>query len=139
MSARVLLDTNILIFALRNRTPGLRERMRAQAGRMAVSSISVAELAYGVERSSDPARNRRATEELLALTTRLALEERAAEHAGEIRAALAAAGTPIGAYDVLLAGHARSAGLTLVTNNVREFARVPGLLVEDWTVEPPAR
>mgnify|MGYP000076639617 CR=1 FL=1 len=138
MSARVLLDTNILIFALRNRTPGLRDRMRAQVGRMAVSAISAAELAYGVERSSDPVRNRRATEELLALTTPLAFDERAAEHAGEIRATLASAGTPIGAYDVLIAGHARSAGLTLVTNNVREFARVPGLLVEDWTVGEPA-
>mgnify|MGYP000265357815 CR=1 FL=1 len=134
MSARVLLDTNILIFALRNRTAGLHEQMRAHAGRMAVSTVSVAELAYGIERSSDPARNRRATEELLALTTRLALDEHAAVHAGEIRAALASAGTPIGAYDVLIAGHARSAGLTLVTNNVREFARVPGLLVADWMV-----
>lgn len=57
----------------------------------------------------------------------------AAEHAGEIRAVLAGAGQPVGAYDVLIAGHARAAGLPVVTNDMREFDRVPGLLVEDWS------
>lgn len=133
MTARFLLDTNIVIFAIRNRTPLLRERLTDHFGRMAVSTITVAELQYGVERSSDPARNRRATEEFLALLEVQSFSTAAAEHLGEIRAALAASGRPIGAYDVLIAGHARSGGLTLVTNNTREFERVPGLLVEDWS------
>ena len=63
----------------------------------------------------------------------LPFDASAAQHAGEIRARLSTAGTPIGGYDVLIAGHARSAGLTVVTNNTREFERVPGLEVVDWT------
>ena len=133
MTARFLLDTNVVIFAIRNRTPPLRERLTDHFGRMAVSTITVAELQYGVERSSDPARNRRATEEFLALLEVQPFSAAAAEHSGEIRAALAASGRPIGAYDVLIAGQARAGGLTVVTNNVREFERVPGLLVEDWS------
>ena len=133
MTARFLLDTNIVIFALRDRTPTLRERLTEHFGRMAVSTITVAEMHYGIERSSDPARNRRATDEFLSLVEVQSLSAAAAEHAGEIRAALAAVGRPIGAYDVLIAAHARAAGLTVVTNNVREFDRVPGLLVEDWS------
>lgn len=133
MTARFLLDTNIVIFALRDRTPTLRERLTEHFGRMAVSAITVAELQYGIERSSDPARNRRAADEFLSLVEVQPLSVPAAEHSGEIRAALAAVGRPIGAYDVLIAGHARAAGLTVVTNNVREFDRVPGLLVEDWS------
>ena len=133
MTARFLLDTNIVIFAIRNRTPLLRERLTDNFGRIAVSTVTVAELHYGVERSSDPARNRRATEEFLALLEVQRFTTAAAEHSGEIRAALATSGRPIGAYDVLIAGHARAGGLTVVTNNVREFERVPGLLVEDWS------
>lgn len=133
MTARFLLDTNIVIFAIRNRTPLLRERLTDHFGRMAVSTITVAELQYGVERSSDPARNRRATEEFLALLEMQPFSAAAAEHSGEIRAVLAASGRSIGAYDALIAGHARAGGLTVVTNNLREFERVPGLLVEDWS------
>lgn len=133
MSARYLLDTNILIFALRSRTIELRDRLREREGRLAVSTISVAELEHGVVRSSDAARNRRAVSQLLAITRVLPFDGAAAEHAGDIRAVLADAGTPIGAYDVLIAGHARSQGLAVVTNNRREFDRVPGLLVEDWS------
>ncbi len=103
---------------------------------MAVSAITIAELHYGIDPSSAPARNRRATEEFLALVDVQPLTAAGAEHAGEIRAMLAAAGRPIGAYDVLIAGHARAAGMTVVTNNVRAFERVPGLLIEDWS-EPP--
>lgn len=133
MTARYLLDTNIVIFALRNRTPVLRDRLREHVGRMAVSSITLAELQFGIERSSDPTRNRQATSEFLALVEVLDFGAAAAEHAGEIRAGLAGLGTPIGAYDVLIAGHARASGLTVVANNVREFERVPGLLVADWS------
>lgn len=99
-----------------------------------MSSITVAELAYGAERSSDAAGNRQAVEQFLALTAVLPFDAAAAQHAGEIRAKLTTAGQTIGGYDVLTAGHGRSAGLAVVTNNTREFARVPGLEVLDWTL-----
>lgn len=133
MSARFLLDTNIVIFALRNRTPELRARLAADYGRLAVSTITVAELQFGAERSQNPQQNRHAYEAFLALVEVQPFSFAAAEHSGEIRAELAKTGRPIGSYDALIAGHARASGLVVVTNNVREFDRVPGLLVEDWT------
>jgi tRNA(fMet)-specific endonuclease VapC len=75
---------------------------------------------------------RAAVSEFLAFLDVLPFDAAAAEHAGDIRAVLADEGTPIGGYDVLIAGHARSQGMTVVTNNRREFDRIPGLLVEDW-------
>ena len=129
---RFLLDTNIVVFALRRHPGPLRERLLEASGRLAVSSITVSELAYGTERSADRPANRRAVEQFLALTSVLPFDAAAAEHAGEIRATLATAGIPIGGYDVLIAGHARSAGLAVVTDNTREFARVPGLEVLGW-------
>ena len=132
MTVRYLLDTNIVIFALRSRAETLRSRFTAAQRLMAVSTVTVAELAYGSERSSRPEQNRNAVEEFLALLEVVPLDAAAAEHSGRIRAELAATGTPIGAYDALIAGQARSQGLVVVTNNTREFARVAGLLVEDW-------
>ncbi|MBS1905669.1 MAG: type II toxin-antitoxin system VapC family toxin [Actinobacteria bacterium] len=133
MSARFLLDTNIVVFALRRGPGPLRERLRAESDRLAVSTITVSELAYGAEKSQDPPAGRRSVDEFLSFLQVLSFDGAAARHAGEIRAVLARAGTPIGGLDVLIAGHARSAGLTVVTNNVREFARVPGLEVVDWS------
>ena len=135
MTLRFLLDTNIVVFALRSRPTSLRDRLSDASGRLAVSTITVSELAYGTERSKDAAANRSATRAFIANVEVLAFDSDAAEHAGEIRADLAKAGTPIGGYDVLIAGHARSRGLAVVTNNVREFARVPGLQVVDWSDE----
>ena len=134
MTQRYLLDTNIVIFALRRADGPLRAHLRAESDRLAVSAITVSELAYGAQKSADPTANRRAVEQFLALARVLPFDAPAAQHAGEIRAQLAMAGTPIGGYDVLLAGHARSAGLAMITNNRREFDRVPGLEVDDWTV-----
>ena len=130
---RYLLDTNIAIFVLRNRSAQLQARFVEARGELAISSVSVAELAYGAEKSERPTENRRAVEEFLALLDVLDFDGAAASHSGQIRASLAAAGTPIGGYDVLIAGHARSRGLVVVTNNTREFERVSGLLVEDWS------
>ena len=130
---RFLLDTNIVVFALRRGSPTLRERLREERDRLAVSTITVSELAYGSERSSDPAANRLAVSQFLSLVAVLPFDDAAAQHAGELRAQLAASGTPIGGYDVLIAGHARSAGLAVVTNNAREFDRVPGIEVRDWS------
>lgn len=133
MNLRFLLDTNVVIAILRRQPGPLRERLAAESGRIAVSSITVSELSYGVERSAEASENRRAVDQFLALIEVPAFDAIAAQHAGEIRARLADAGTPIGGYDVLIAGHARSAGLAVVTNNTREFERVPGLEVLDWT------
>ncbi|MFT4030493.1 MAG: type II toxin-antitoxin system VapC family toxin [Protaetiibacter sp.] len=133
MTIRYLLDTNIVVSVLRSRPEPLRLKLGGQTGRLGVSAVTVSELHYGVERSARPAQNRRAVEELLGLVVVLPFDEVAAIHAAEIRAQLAAHGTPIGGYDVLIAGHARSQGLTVVTNDVREFDRVPGLVVEDWS------
>ncbi|MEO5533725.1 MAG: PIN domain-containing protein [Pseudolysinimonas sp.] len=92
----------------------------------------MAELAYGVEKSAAPVKNAVAVEEFLGLVDVLAFGRDAAENVGEIRPHLAHLGTPIGPFDGLIAGHARSIGLTVMTRNRREFDRVPGLRVVDW-------
>ncbi|MCA5894180.1 PIN domain-containing protein [Isoptericola sp. NEAU-Y5] len=121
---------------MRGRADVARPRSQAAEGRVAVSSISEMELEYGIERSNDPARSRRAVGELLSLVEALPFNTAAAMHAGRIRAILAGRGEPIGPFDTLLAGHARSLGLVVATNNVREFTGVPGLEVEDWLATP---
>lgn len=133
MRAQYFLDTSILVFALRRSRPVVAERMHEASGALHVSSISVAELSYGAAGSSDPIRNRIAVEELLSRLIVLDFDAAAGHHSGDIRADLAARGKPIGGYDVLLAGHARSRDLTMVTHNVSEFDRVSGLRVEDWS------
>ena len=131
MTIRHLLDTDVLIEILRKRDTDLRDRWRA-AGRVAASTVSMFELRYGSARSTQPARNDEAIDELASAVAFLDLDAEAAAHSGDIRADLARKGTPIGAYDVMIAGHARSRGLILVTRNVGEFARVDGLRVEAW-------
>jgi tRNA(fMet)-specific endonuclease VapC len=128
-----LLDTDVCIDVIRSRDPDLAARLGPMRVRAAVSVITVHELHYGVERSSDPTINRSATEEFLANVTVLPLDEADAIESGEIRAQLARRGTPIGGYDVLMAGQARARSLILATGNVRELARVDGLRVEDWS------
>jgi tRNA(fMet)-specific endonuclease VapC len=126
-----LLDTDIVIEALRGPSKALRARFSAHEA-LAVSSVTVAELEFGAHRSRDREANRRAVREFLAFLTVLPFDEEAASHSGDIRAALAAKGSAIGAYDVLIAGHARSLDLVLATGNVREFRRVTDLRVENW-------
>jgi tRNA(fMet)-specific endonuclease VapC len=91
------------------------------------------ELIYGAEKSSSPERNLAVVEGFSARLEVLSYDEMAATHTGQLRAELALNGTPIGPYDQLIAGHARSRGLIVVTNNRRDFDRVAGLRVEDWT------
>jgi tRNA(fMet)-specific endonuclease VapC len=129
---KYLLDTNILIYAIKNRPATVRERFTRCHGQMAMSSVSLLELIYGAEKSTAPERNLRDVEGLAARLEVLPFDASAATHAGRIRAELARAGTPIGPYDQMIAGHARSLGLTLVSNNLREFERVRGLLMENW-------
>ncbi|WP_272943812.1 type II toxin-antitoxin system tRNA(fMet)-specific endonuclease VapC [Crystallibacter crystallopoietes] len=128
-----MLDINIATYVLKNRPEHLRRKFNENAGRLALSAVALSELAYGAEKSSRVAANLEILDGFIARLEVLPFDEAAAYHAGQIRADLQEAGPPIGAYDVMIAGHARSAGLTVVTNNRREFERVPGLQLADWS------
>jgi tRNA(fMet)-specific endonuclease VapC len=127
-----LLDTNIVIYVLKRRPLEVLARFNSAHGHMAISSITLAELIHGAEKSSDPGRNLAVVEDFVSRLQVLPYAEKAAWHYGQIRAALEKAGTPIGVNDLHIAAHARSEGLRLVSNNLREFERVPGLLFENW-------
>ena len=129
---KYMLDTNIVIYTMKNKPASVRAAFKKYDGRMCISSITYMELVYGAERSSNPERNLTSLEGFIARMDVLPLGVSAAGHAGQIRAELAKLGMPIGPYDQLIAGHARSLGLVLVTNNEKEFSRVSGLRFENW-------
>jgi len=129
---RYMLDTNICIYAIKDRPASLRARFNDQSGQMAISSIVLAELFFGAEKSAYRLANLAVVESFAARLEVLAFDPKAAGHYGEIRAQLDRAGTPIGAYDLMIGAHARAQGLILVTNNQREFNRIDGLRVENW-------
>ena len=127
-----MLDTNICIHAIKQRPPEVLASLRAQevAG-LGLSSVTVAELAFGVAKSGS-ARNQKALEQFLEPLEIADFDRSAALVYGRLRAALEASGTPIGPLDTQIAAHALALGVTLVSNNQREFSRVPGLRLEDW-------
>lgn len=128
-----MLDTNICIHIIRNNPTKVREKIRQlDPADLAVSIITVCELEYGASKSARPDRNRQALTKFLAPFEICPFGDHAASHYGDIRAHLESIGKPIGAMDLLIAAHARSLSTILVTNNSREFARVPGLRIEDW-------
>nr|WP_226827034.1 tRNA(fMet)-specific endonuclease VapC [Igneacidithiobacillus copahuensis] len=127
-----MLDTNICIFTIKRKPPEIREQFRRHHGQMAISAITLMELIYGAEKSQAPERNLAEIEHFTARLELLEFGSEAAKHTGQIRAELTRIGKPISPYDQMIAGHARSRGLIVVTNNLREFARVPGLRVVDW-------
>jgi len=129
---RYLLDSNICIDMIMRRPESLLERFNRNAGHLAISSITLAELKHGAEKSSDPERSLAVVEDFCSRLEVLAYGAKAAQHYGQIRSALERRGTPIGVNDLHIAAHARSEGLTLVSNNLREFKRVEGLLYENW-------
>ena len=129
---RYLLDTNIVIYVVKRRPLAVLDRFNTHASAMALSVITVAELLHGVEKSSRPNENQKTIEDFLSRIEVLPYTVKAAQHYGAIRAHLERAGQPIGVNDLHIASHARSEGLTLVTNNLREFARIPGLQIENW-------
>ncbi|HUE74455.1 MAG TPA: type II toxin-antitoxin system VapC family toxin [Pirellulaceae bacterium] len=132
---KFLVDTNICVFAIRGRSEIVVNRLESHSpDDVVVSAITVAELRYGAMRSKDPGRNMAALDAFLQPFQFLPFAEDATAAYGTIRAELQSKGTPIGALDMLIAAQAVALGLTVVTNNVREFSRVPGLAVEDWTV-----
>jgi tRNA(fMet)-specific endonuclease VapC len=129
---RYLLDTNIAIYVIKRRPLEVLATFNEQAGRMAISSITLAELYHGAEKSSRVAQNLAVVEEFASLLEVLAYSAKAAQHYGAIRRELERAGQTIGVNDLHIAAHARSEGLVVVTNNLSEFSRVPGLMVENW-------
>lgn len=129
---KYLLDTNIVIYVIKQRPLAVLDVFNRHHGRMAISSITLAELVHGAEKSSDISRNIAVVEDFASRLTVLSYDDKAAWQYGNIRAVLEKQGQSIGINDLHIAAHARSNGLTLVSNNLREFARVPGLLLENW-------
>ena len=129
---KYLLDTNIVIYVIKHRPPEVREVFNLHHGRMAISAVTLAELLHGAEKSADVPRNLRVVEDFCSRLDVLPYGLKAAQHYGSIRATLERRGQPIGVNDLHIAAHARSEGLTLVSNNLREFERVEGLLTENW-------
>ncbi|WP_281688134.1 tRNA(fMet)-specific endonuclease VapC [Pseudomonas citronellolis] len=133
---KFMLDTHICIFTIKNKPQVVREAFNQHHGQLAISSVTLMELIYGAEKSSMPEHNLGIVEGFAARLEVLDYDGNAAAHTGQLRAELARIDKPIGPYDQMIAGHARSRGLILVSNNLREFERVPGLRLEDWTVAP---
>jgi tRNA(fMet)-specific endonuclease VapC len=129
---RYLLDTNLCIRVLRDRPVTLRDRFNNEADGLCISTIVLTELLHGAAKSARPDHNRAEIERFAARLEVLPFDAGAADHAAEIRASLERMGRTIGGYDLLIAGHARSRGLTVVTGNLGEFDRVEGLRCEDW-------
>ena len=130
---RYMLDTNICIYLIKHKPPQVFEKLQEHnPDEICISAITYAELVHGVEKSKAVDRNRLALTILLSNIEILDFDMNAAEEYGRIRADLEKKGTPIGPLDMMIAGHAKSLGYTVVTNNVGEFKRVEGLQHENW-------
>src|ERR1043165_7228636 len=127
-----MLDTNICVRVLKDRPPSVRTRFNAEADGLCMSVVTLGELLHGAAKSARPTETRREVERFADRLDVLPLDVAAAAHFGDIRADLERRGMIIGPYYLLIAGHARSQGLVLVTGNLREFQRVDGLRSEDW-------
>jgi tRNA(fMet)-specific endonuclease VapC len=135
---RYLLDTNICIYIAKQKPPSVLARLqRLRPGDVGMSVITYLELVYGAWKSQRREENLERIKELEPLIPVLAIDASAGRHYGQVRAELERKGSPIGAYDLLIAAHALSLGLTLVTNNVREFRRIAQLRVENWAEWQP--
>jgi tRNA(fMet)-specific endonuclease VapC len=129
---KYLLDTNIVIYVIKRRPIEVMRTFNLHATRMAISVITLSELMHGVEKSSQPEKNLGVVEDFCSRLEVLDYTAKAAQHYGAIRSQLEKIGQPIGVNDLHIAAHARSEGLILVTNNAREFSKVPGLQLENW-------
>lgn len=129
---KYLLDTNIVIHVIKRRPIEVLGKFNAHASRMAISAVTLAELLHGAEKSSRPTENLAVVEDFCSRLEVLPYSMKTAQHYGAIRAVLERTGELIGVNDLHIAAHARSEGLALVTNNTREFKRVPGLQLENW-------
>jgi tRNA(fMet)-specific endonuclease VapC len=128
-----MLDTNFCIRLINDAPQTLAGRFEREADRICVSTIVLGEMLFGAEKSAAPVRNLKNATDFVARLAVIDFDTRAAEHFADLRAELERAGTPIGPFDAMIAGHARSRGLSVVTYNRREFERVPGLRVETWS------
>lgn len=129
---KYLLDTNIVIYVVKRRPLEVLAKFNENAGRMAISAITLSELYHGAEKSAKVSQNLAVIEEFASLLEVLPYTAKASQHYGAIRSELEKAGQPIGVNDLHIGAHARSEGLVVVTNNMSEFARVPGLMLENW-------
>lgn len=128
-----MLDTNICIYAMKKKPEKVLQRFREEMDSgICISSITLAELEYGMKHSSDPVKNEQALIRFLAPLSILPFGVAAASEYGEIRAYLQGRGTPIGPLDMLIAGRAKAENLILITDHAREFERAPGLKMENW-------
>jgi tRNA(fMet)-specific endonuclease VapC len=132
---KYMLDTSIVIYTIKNRPEKVRDAFKRHYGQMSISTITLVELIYGAESSSNPERNLADIEGLAARVDVLDYDDQAAIHTGQIRSELKKIGQPIGPYDQMIAGHARATGLIVITNNLKEFSCVPGLRTENWASE----
>lgn len=128
-----MLDTNMCIFVMTGRAAAAAARFEAEADHLCASSVTLAELCYGVEKSAARSRNQEALTAFRARLDIVDFDGAAAESYGALRVKLERAGNVIGPYDMMIAAHALARGLVVVTNNRREFDRVEGLSVEDWS------
>lgn len=129
---KYMLDTNIAIYTIKYKPGEVREAFKAHDGQVCISSVTLMELIYGAEASAAVERNLRDIEGFAARLEILPYDNDAAVHTGQLRAELKKIGRPIGPYDEMIAGHARSQGLVIVTNNVRQFKHAPGVRLENW-------
>lgn len=130
---KYMLDTSIVIYVIKHKPESVLQKFQSlEPSDFCISSITLAEIEYGISKSSRPDRNRFAFDMFISGIDILSFDDAAASEYGPIRAGLERKGTPIGPNDMLIAAHAKSLGFTIVTNNVREFERVEGLKVENW-------
>lgn len=131
---KYLLDTNICVFVIRQKSSLVTERMRQFGiGDIGISTITLAELRFGADKSNDPPKNHSALDLFLVPLEVAVFDSGAADEYGGVRSQLERRGVPIGALDNMIAAHALSLNVTLVTNNIREFSRIERLMIEDWT------
>lgn len=130
---KLMLDTNVCIYIIKQQPVAVLKRfLEYQIGDIGISSITLSELRYGVAKSTHQEKNTKALDEFIIPLEVVSFDEEAAYVYGGIRATLEKAGTPIGSMDMLIAAHAVSLGIPLVTNNAREFVRIPALNIIDW-------
>lgn len=127
-----MLDTDTTIFTIKRKPVHIKRIFNANIGQLCISALTWGELIFGAEKSEQAQRNLSDLEGFSARLEILPFDEQASTHFGQVKAELELQGTKIGSYDTMIAGHARSQGLIVVTNNVREFKRVEGLRVENW-------
>ena len=130
---KYMLDTNICIYIIKKQPQNVLRKFESHSiGELCISSVTLSELVYGVEKSQHKQQNKQALQAFILPLEIMPYDEEAAYHYGHLRALLETKGTPIGSLDLLIAAHALSLKSTLVTNNKKEFTRVPHLKIEDW-------